>query len=73
MGGFMRNLGLCDNDEMLFFILIFLLLFNGDCLGGIFGKKDCHGDNDGDSTILFFIILFLLLFTNEDRAVVRAD
>lgn len=66
----MRNLGLGDNDEMLFFILIFLLLFNGGDLFGSFGKKDCRRD-DSDSTILFFIILFLLLFTDDGRAITQ--
>lgn len=46
-----------DNDEILFFILIFLVLF----CSGMFGGEGICGD---DSTMLFFIILFLLLFFN---------
>jgi len=68
--GFLRNFRLGENDEILFFILIFLFLFCNDGIGGIFGRRDgCDKDATCDSTILFFIILFLLLFTDEGRMV----
>ncbi len=58
--GFLGNFFNGENDELLFFILVFLLLFNG------FGGK-CDGiDGYDNSTVLFFIILFLLLFFNND-------
>ncbi|MCX7921138.1 MAG: hypothetical protein N3B21_03815 [Clostridia bacterium] len=51
-----------DNDEILFFILVFLLIFNGS----LFGKGCDGGFLDDNSAILFFIIVFLLLFFNSD-------
>lgn len=49
-----------DNDEILFFILVFLLLFNGNFFG--FGDSCDEAGGYDNGTILFFIILFLLLF-----------
>lgn len=51
-----------DNDEILFFIVIFLFLFNGN----VFQRDSDETDrNDGEnSSMLFFIILFILLFFN---------
>lgn len=51
------------NDEILFFILVFLLLFNGN----IFGKDHDVSDGFDNSSILFFIILFLLLFFSGNK------
>lgn len=52
-----------DNDEILFFILVFLFLFNGNILG-----KDHDGLGGLDNNpILFFIILFLLLFLGGNK------
>ena len=60
---FLGNLFHDGNDEILFFILVFLFLFNGN----LFGKEGNGGDGLFDNnTILFFIILFLLLFFNQD-------
>lgn len=61
---FLGNLFQGDNDEILFFILVFLFLFNGNLFG-----KGCEGEGEGifdSGTILFFIILFLLLFFNQE-------
>lgn len=63
---FFRNLGE-ENSEILFFILVFLILFESNFLG------KCGFDNSpiiGNSTILFFILLYLLLFNrfNPDRS-----
>lgn len=65
--GFLGNLGnfghiFGDNGEILFFIILFLLLFDGGgIMRGFMGKGV---DGDDSSSILFFIILFLLLFFN---------
>lgn len=59
---FSGNLFGGDNDEILFFILVFLFLFNGN----LFGKGSGCGDDD-NSSVLFFIVLFLLLFFNNDN------
>lgn len=61
--GFFGNIINRENEEILFFILVFLLLFNGS----IFGLgRSCDGpEYDENGTILFFIILFLLLFFNN--------
>ncbi len=60
--GFFDNFFHGDNDEILFFILVFLFLFNGNLFGN---NYDFDGDDGFDgSTILFFIILFVLLFFN---------
>lgn len=60
---FLSNFFQGDNDEILFFILVFLFLFNGN----LFGKCN-EGDGIFDNnTILFFIILFLLLFFNQEN------
>lgn len=61
---FLGNVLNGDNDEILFFILVFLFLFNnglfkGNCIEGA-------GTCDDNGSILFFIILFLLLFINND-------
>lgn len=59
---FLSNLFSGDGDEILFFILVFLLLFNG---GNIFGIG-INGDGLFDvGTILFFILVFLILFLNR--------
>jgi len=58
------------NDNILFFLLIFLVLFCGgmngigDILGCGCGKDKCGSDN----TILFFVILVLVLFCNNGVA-----
>lgn len=53
-------------DNVLFFLLIFLVLFCGGFNG--IGNIGGIGHNDKgcccDNTILFFVILFLLLFNN---------
>lgn len=61
---FLRNMGCgCgDNDEILFFILIFLLLFSDVFNCGCNNRRSCDDECGNDSSILFFIILFLLLF-----------
>lgn len=61
---FLGNI-LKDRDEILFFVILFLLLFSGNdgkLLHLTKGNEKC--DNDA---ILFFVILFLLLFQNEKR------
>lgn len=58
--GFLGNFFKGDNDEVLFFILVFLFLFSGNWFG-----KGHEGLGDDDGSILFFIILFLLLFFNN--------
>lgn len=50
------------DDEVLFFILVFLLLFSGKLSGNLRGEPD---DNSA-SSVLFFILVFLLLFINND-------
>jgi hypothetical protein len=57
---FFGNLGE-ENSKILFFILVFLILFESNFFGS------CGFDDDPlnrDTTILFFIIIFLLLFNN---------
>lgn len=65
MGGFamgiLKNIFNVENDEILFFIVVFLILFGG----GHILKDGVEGWDNG--TILFFIILFLLLFLGEER------
>ncbi len=51
-----------ENGEILFFILVYLLLFNGN----IFGRGH-DPETEDHSIILFFIILFLLLFFNGEE------
>jgi hypothetical protein len=60
--GFLGKIGTMfgGNSDILFFILVFLFLFNG------FGSG-AEGCSEIDSTILFFIILFLLLFFNGEH------
>lgn len=47
-----------DTDEILFFILVFLLLFNGNT----FDRGLDGGECSDNGSMLFFIILFILLF-----------
>lgn len=47
-----------ENTEILFFIILFLFLFNGSIFGG-----SCN-EAGGNGMLLFFIILFLILFLN---------
>jgi len=65
---FLGNFSHDENSEVLFFILVFLILFNTNLFGNGSFEDDCDNDN---STILFFIILFLLLFNNfnHDRGI----
>lgn len=53
-----------DNDELLFFIVVFLFLF------GTTPQQDtvCDNADAGNGGILFFILLFLLLLFNADRS-----
>lgn len=51
-----------DNNELLFFILVFLLLFYDPSCIGILSGKPLDGIRPGDDSILFFILVFLLLF-----------
>lgn len=60
--GFLRNFINGDNDELLFFILVFLFLFSGN----LFGPCGEETALFGNSTLLFFIIVFLFLFFNSD-------
>lgn len=48
-----------DSDEVLFFILVFLFLFNGSR-----SEEACINKSEGNDKgiLLFFIILFALLF-----------
>lgn len=62
--GFFGNFFKGDGDEILFFIILFLLLFNGNHYDRDFEKKGIFDDNE----ILFFIIVFLLLFFNRSYA-----
>ena len=59
--GFLGNFLNEDKNEILFFIIVFLILFNGNNFGKGFDKKGILDDSE----ILFFIIVFLLLFFNR--------
>ncbi|HEX9058790.1 MAG TPA: hypothetical protein VF941_01280 [Clostridia bacterium] len=62
--GFLDGFFQGDKDEILFFILVFLFLFNGNFLGR---SSEEEAGFDG-STILFFVVLFLLLFINTEHS-----
>jgi|GEM_PF-1029580 len=51
-----------QNDELLFFILVFLFVFNSNLNRGCADVAEAS-DN---GFILFFIVLFLLLFIGSD-------
>ena len=54
-----------DNDEFLFFILVFLLLLNNGFFLGERGhllEPFTQDDMDISSSVIFFISLFILLF-----------
>jgi len=57
LGDFLND----DRNEILFFIIVFLILFNGNHCDKGFDKKGIFDDSE----ILFFIIVFLLLFFNR--------
>lgn len=60
--GFFGDFFKGDNDEILFFLLVFLLLFPGNIFDRNYSRIE--GDDSDNSPVLFFIILFLLLFFN---------
>lgn len=62
---FIKNIFTSDGDEILFFILIFLFLFNGNTLNNRTDDSDDRGESTEGGTILFFIILFLMLFISN--------
>ena len=58
-----RGLFGSESDELLFFVLVFLLVFGGSLIGNF---SDGIEGNEG-VTILFFIIMFIFLFISSDR------
>jgi len=53
----------CNNSELLFFILIFLMLFYDNRPIGILRRRRPITDScSGNTELLFFILVFLLLF-----------
>lgn len=62
---FIKNIFKSDSDEILFFILVFLFLFNGNFINKRGDNCDDCGENPESGSILFFVILFLILFFNN--------
>lgn len=65
---FIKNIFTSDGDEILFFILIFLFLFNGNTINKRTDDSDERGESTDSGTILFFIILFLMLFLSNSHS-----
>ncbi|MDP4092242.1 MAG: hypothetical protein Q8920_02685 [Bacillota bacterium] len=57
--GFLGNLFSEENDELLFFILVFLFIFISGKFENGFEERSADTNN---GTVLFFILLFLFLF-----------